>query len=127
MSKKLYTLFFYFGLALFCIHSCTGFYTAEDFPNEYEKAIEELQYQIGYIGLYHSRSTDNIKEMSGNVTYAVTGVTIKDLYQNKEITFSKAHCIQHVVSRLWPPYLLHCPLTTQLCSTGSQVSVLVHL
>ena len=27
----------------------------------------------------------------------------------------------------WPPYLLHCPLTTQLCSTGSQVSVLVHL
>ena len=31
---------------------------------------------------------NNIKEMSGNVTYAVTGITIKDLYQNKEITFS---------------------------------------
>ena len=30
----------------------------------------------------------NLKEMSGNVTYAVTGVTIKDLYQNKEICFS---------------------------------------
>lgn len=30
---------------------------------------------------------NNLKEMSGNVTYAVTGVTIKDLYQNKEISF----------------------------------------
>lgn len=30
----------------------------------------------------------NMKEMSGNVTYATTGVTIKDLYQNKEISFS---------------------------------------
>lgn len=30
----------------------------------------------------------NMKEMSGNVTYAVTGVTIKDLYQDKEICFS---------------------------------------
>ena len=31
---------------------------------------------------------NNMKEMSGKATYAVTGVTIKDLYQNKEITFS---------------------------------------
>lgn len=31
---------------------------------------------------------NNLKEMSGKVTYAVTGVTIKDLYQNKEISFS---------------------------------------
>lgn len=30
----------------------------------------------------------NLKEMSGQVTYAVTGVTIKDLYQNREISFS---------------------------------------
>ena len=30
----------------------------------------------------------NIKKMSGKVTYAVTGVTIKDLYQKKEICFS---------------------------------------
>lgn len=30
----------------------------------------------------------NLKEMSGKITYAYTGVTIKDLYQNKEITFS---------------------------------------
>ena len=30
----------------------------------------------------------NMKEMSGKVTYAITGVTIKDLYQNKEICFS---------------------------------------
>lgn len=30
----------------------------------------------------------NIKNMSGKVTYAITGVTIKDLYQNKEICFS---------------------------------------
>lgn len=30
---------------------------------------------------------NNIKEMSGKVTYAYTGVTIKDLYQNKEIVF----------------------------------------
>ena len=31
---------------------------------------------------------NNIKQMSGKVTYLTTGVTIKDLYQNKEITFS---------------------------------------
>ena len=31
---------------------------------------------------------NNMKEMSGKVTYAVTGVTIKDLYKNKEISFS---------------------------------------
>lgn len=30
----------------------------------------------------------NMKEMSGNITYAITGVTIKDLYQNKELCFS---------------------------------------
>lgn len=30
----------------------------------------------------------NMKEMSGKVTCAVTGVTIKDLYQDKEICFS---------------------------------------
>ena len=29
----------------------------------------------------------NIKMMSGKVTYLTTGVTIKDLYQNKEISF----------------------------------------
>jgi len=30
----------------------------------------------------------NLKEMSGKVTYAITGITIKDLYQNREISFS---------------------------------------
>lgn len=30
----------------------------------------------------------NIKEMSGKITYAITGTTIKDLYQDKEICFS---------------------------------------
>ena len=30
----------------------------------------------------------NIKKMSGKVNYAITGVTIKDLYQNKEISFT---------------------------------------
>lgn len=31
---------------------------------------------------------NNIKLMSGKISYLTTGVTIKDLYQNKEITFS---------------------------------------
>lgn len=31
---------------------------------------------------------ENIKKMSGKVNYAITGVTIKDLYKNKEITFT---------------------------------------
>lgn len=30
----------------------------------------------------------NLKEMSGKITYAITGITIKDLYQNKEICFA---------------------------------------
>lgn len=31
---------------------------------------------------------NNLKEMSGKCTYAITGVTIKDLYQDKEINYS---------------------------------------
>ena len=31
---------------------------------------------------------NNMKEMSGKVTYAITGTTILDLYQNKEVIFS---------------------------------------
>lgn len=31
---------------------------------------------------------ENIKKLSGKVNYAITGVTIKDLYQNKEISFT---------------------------------------
>ena len=31
---------------------------------------------------------ENLKEMSGKITYSITGVTIKDLYQNKEICFA---------------------------------------
>lgn len=31
---------------------------------------------------------NNLKEMSGKTTLAITGVTIKDLYQNKDISFS---------------------------------------
>lgn len=31
---------------------------------------------------------ENIRKLSGKVNYAVTGVTIKDLYQNKEIAFA---------------------------------------
>ena len=31
---------------------------------------------------------ENIKKMSGKVNYAITGVTIKDFYQNKEISFT---------------------------------------
>ena len=30
---------------------------------------------------------ENIKKFSGKVTYALTGVTISDLYQNKKVTF----------------------------------------
>lgn len=30
---------------------------------------------------------NNLKEMSGKVTYAYTGITIKDLYKDKEITY----------------------------------------
>ena len=31
---------------------------------------------------------DNLKKMKGKTTYAVTGVTLKDLYKNKEISFA---------------------------------------
>ena len=34
-------------------------------------------------------ASQNLKIMSGNVVNVVTGMTIKDLYQNKEITFSQ--------------------------------------
>lgn len=31
---------------------------------------------------------ENLKEMSNKISYAITGITIKDLYQDKSITFS---------------------------------------
>lgn len=34
-------------------------------------------------------ATAFMREISGNVTYATTGVTIKDLYQDKEVTFTE--------------------------------------
>ena len=34
-----------------------------------------------------SEAFQNMKNMSGKITYGITGVTIKDLYQDKEISF----------------------------------------
>ena len=64
MKKRIYTLLFYFILALFCIHNCTAFYTVEEYNSEYEKVMEELEYKIGYASLYHSSDIDNVKEIS---------------------------------------------------------------
>ena len=36
---------------------------------------------------------NNIKEMGGKVNYALTGVTIKDLYQNKEVSFAESTAV----------------------------------
>ncbi len=36
----------------------------------------------------YEEAFNNIKQMSGKVTHLTTGMTIKDLYQNKEIVFS---------------------------------------
>lgn len=36
----------------------------------------------------------NIKKLSGRVNYAVTGVTIIDLYKNKKITFAEKSAVQ---------------------------------
>ena len=36
----------------------------------------------------------NLSAMSGKVTYAITGVTIKDLYQDKELCFSDSTQVQ---------------------------------
>ena len=54
-------------------------------------AVDEVIYMDGKI--YEKPKTkeeayNNIKEMIGKTTYATAGVTIKDLYQDKEIVFS---------------------------------------
>lgn len=54
-------------------------------------AVDEIIYMDGKI--YEKPKTkkeayNNIKEMIGKTTYAITGITIKDLYQDKEIVFS---------------------------------------
>lgn len=54
-------------------------------------AVDEVIYMDGKI--YEKPKTkeeayNNIKEMIGKTTYAITGITIKDLYQDKEIVFS---------------------------------------
>lgn len=60
-----------------------------------EKAIivaaDEILYMNGKIfekPNNKAEAIENLKLMSGNVVNAVTGVTIKDLYNNKEISFS---------------------------------------
>ena len=54
-------------------------------------SVDEVIYMAGKI--YEKPKTkeeayNNIKEMIGKTTYAITGITIKDLYQDKEIVFS---------------------------------------
>ena len=49
---------------------------------------EELGISQAQISRIEKSALENIKKMSGKVNYAITGVTIKDLYQNKEISFT---------------------------------------
>lgn len=60
-----------------------------------EKAVIIAADSIIYMGgkIYEKpknkeEAFENMKKMSGKLTYAITGVTIKDLYQDKEICFS---------------------------------------
>lgn len=64
MKKAVCTLLFYFVLAVFCIYSCTGFYTIEESDSQYEKAIEQLEYQLGYTEIYNSRNSRPAVEIS---------------------------------------------------------------
>ncbi len=54
--KKLY-IAFYMVIALICIHGCTSGIVFEDVPSEYNKAMEKLEYQLGYSSIYCNKVT----------------------------------------------------------------------
>ena len=59
--------------------------------NEVSREINREENTVIKVAEYFSYGklcVENIKKMSGKVNYAITGVTIKDLYQNKEISFT---------------------------------------
>ena len=49
--KKIYIIL-YIAVAVACIHGCTSGIVFEDIPSEYNKAMEKLEYQMGYSSIY---------------------------------------------------------------------------
>lgn len=56
MKNKILYIIPYMFVALACIHSCTGSISFEEIPNEYEKAIEKIEYQLGYSNIYCTKN-----------------------------------------------------------------------
>lgn len=52
------------SFGILCIYCATGFFYLEDMPNEYDKAIEQLEYQLGYTELYSTKNDTYTQEMS---------------------------------------------------------------
>lgn len=111
-SKQRQDIFNLIGLKYKIMESTEEEFSDADNPNDYVKDLsiikansvaKKIKYKAIIISadtiiymdnkIYEKPKTkeealNNIKEMSGKVTYAFTGITIKDLYQDKEITFS---------------------------------------
>lgn len=55
MKFKKFYIAFYIILAIICVHGCTSDVYYEDIPSEYNKAIEKIEYQLGYSNIYCSK------------------------------------------------------------------------
>ena len=111
-SKARQTIFSYLGLKYSVITSKVEEKSSKKEPHEYVKELSKnkansAQSQLNEKAIIIAADTviymdgkiyekpkskeeayNNLKQMSGRLTYGITGVTIKDLYQNKEICFS---------------------------------------
>ena len=64
MKHKNYIVTLFLLTGIFCIYFATGFFWTEDVPNEYEKTIEQLEYQLGYSEIYNTAEINNGLEMT---------------------------------------------------------------
>ena len=111
-SKARQTIFSYLGLKYSVITSKVEEKSSKKEPHEYVKELSKnkansVQSQLNEKAIIIAADTviymdgkiyekpkskeeayNNLKQMSGRLTYGITGVTIKDLYKNKEICFS---------------------------------------
>ena len=52
MKRRDITISLFLVIAAVCTFLSTGFFTTEDLPNEYDRTIEQLEYQLGYPQIY---------------------------------------------------------------------------
>ena len=56
------------SIGILCIYLCSTYFFIEDIPNEYEKTMEQFEYQLGYVNMYNSSNSFNTREIAATET-----------------------------------------------------------